>query len=161
MINQQQLINLIPLACEWVEEQEQFILKNGIPLSEKQMFIASKIGIINANKIRLIKVDFIPEPTNDLLNKASKSLGLISSSSIGTAYRYGIYIQEDYWENDQLLLHELTHTLQYERLGGVANFLNQYIKECVYFGYEKSKLEIEARNMEAKLEEIINQYQKH
>lgn len=161
MINQKQLLILIPLACEWVEEQEQFILKNGIPLSEKQMFIASKIGIINADKIRLKKVDFIPEPTNDLLNMASKSLGLISSSTIGTAYRYGIYIQEEYWENDRLLIHELTHTLQYERLGGIANFLNQYIKECVYFCYEKSKLEIEARNMETKLEEIINQYQKH
>jgi hypothetical protein len=160
MINQQQLINLIPLACEWVKEQEQFILNKGIPLSDKQLFIASKIGIKNVTKIRLLKVDFIPEPTNQLLNMACKSIGLISSSTLGITFQYGIYIQKESWENEQLLLHELTHTLQYERLGGISNFLNQYIKECVYFGYEKSKLEIEARNMETRLEEILYQFLK-
>lgn len=158
MISKQQLIDMIPLASDWVEEQEQFILANGIPLSEKQLYIANKIGIKNATKVRLLKVNFIPEPTSSDLNAASKSIGLISKSTLGISFQYGIYIQKDYWENERLVLHELTHTLQYERLGGISNFLTQYIKECIYFGYDKSKLETEARIMETRLEDFLNQY---
>ena len=144
MINSQEITSLIPMASKWVETQEAIILANGVPLTEKQRSIASKIGIINIDKIRLLKVKSIPESKITILNEASKSIGLISSNTIGITYRYGIYILDDFWENESLTIHELTHTLQYERLGGIADFLNQYIKECIYYGYNKSPLEKEA-----------------
>lgn len=143
-MNLQQINNLIPIASQWVEVQEEFILSNGVQLTEKQMQIASKIGIKNIDKIRLFKVESIPEPDAFILNEASKAIGFISFNTIGITYRYGIYIRQDYWDNDSLIIHELVHTLQYERLGGINNFLNQYIKECVYYGYNKSPLEKEA-----------------
>ena len=86
----------------------------------------------------------IPEPENSILNEASKAIGFISSQTLGITYQYGIYIRHDYWENESLIIHELTHTLQYERLGGITDFLNQYIKECIYYGYNNSPLEKEA-----------------
>lgn len=153
MINPQEIISLIPKASTWVEKQEAIILANGVPLPEKQISIASKIGIKNIYKIRLLQVELIPEPEDSILNEASKSIGFISGDTLGIAYRYGIYIRHDFWENERLIIHELSHTLQYERLGGIAEFLNQYIKECIYYGYDKSPLEIEAKTMETKLKE--------
>lgn len=147
MINSQEIINLIPMASEWVEAQETMILANGVPLTEKQRSIASKIGIKNTDKIRLLQVKSIPEPENFILNEASKAIGFISCNTLGITYRYGIYIRHDYWENESLIIHELTHTLQYERLGGIIDFLNQYIKECIYYGYNNSPLEKEAVQM--------------
>lgn len=135
------------MASEWVEAQETMILANGVPLTEKQRSIASKIGIKDIDKIRLLKVKLIPEPDNFILNEASKAIGFISCNTLGITYRYGIYIQHDYWENESLIIHELTHTLQYERLGGIIDFLNQYIKECIYYGYNNSPLEKEAVQM--------------
>lgn len=154
MINPQEIISLIPMASKWVEKQEAFILYNGVPLTEKQLSIASKIGIKNIDKIRLLQVELIPEPEDSILNQASKAIGFISSDTLGITYRYGIYIRHDFWENESLIIHELTHTLQYERLGGIADFLDRYIKECIYYGYEKSPLEMEAKTMETKLKEI-------
>ena len=151
MINPQEIISLIPEATKWVEKQESFILSNGVPLTEKQSRIASKIGIKNIDKIRLLQVESIPEPEDSVLNEASKAIGFISGNTLGITYRYGIYIRQDFWNNESLIIHELTHTLQYERLGGIADFLNQYIKECIYYGYDKSPLEIEAKTIEAKL----------
>ena len=154
MINLQEIISLIPMASEWVEAQETIILADGVPLTEKQRIIASKIGIKNTDKIRLLQVKSIPEPENSILNEASKGIGFISDNTLGITYRYGIYIRHDYWENESLIIHELTHNSQYERLGGIAEFLNQYIKECIYYGYDRSPLEVEARTMETKFKEI-------
>ena len=153
MINIQQISNLIPSASEWVEEQEILILSKGIKLNAKQMDLATKIGIIKIEKVRLLNTDTIPLPINALLNLAIKHIGLISDSTIGITFRYGIYIRSDHWQDESLLIHELTHTMQYEKLGSITNFLNQYIKECNYYGYDKSPLEIEARAMES----IINE----
>lgn len=153
IIKSQEIISLIPKASTWVEKQEAIILANGVPLTEKQISIASKIGIKNIDKIRLLQVELIPEPEDSILNEASKSIGFILGDTLGITYRYGIYIRHDFWENERLIMHELTHTLQYERLGGITEFLNQYIKECIYYGYEKSPLEIEAKTMETKLKE--------
>ena len=154
MINPQEIISLIPKASKWVEEQEISVLANGVPLNEKQRQIASKIGIKNIDKIRLLQVESIPEPEDSVLKEASKAIGFISDNTLGITYWYGIYIRHDFWNNESLIIHELTHTLQYERLGGIANFLNQYIKECIYYGYDKSPLEIEAKTMEIKLKEM-------
>jgi len=71
MINLQGIISLVPKASVWVEEQEEIILSNGIPLTEKQISIASKSGIKNTGKIRLLQVELIQEPEDSILNEAS------------------------------------------------------------------------------------------
>ena len=93
MIKSNEIIDLVQLASTWVEEQENFILSKGIKLNSKQMDLASKIGIIEIEKVRLLKVDSIPLPLNLTLNEAIRFIGLISDKSIGITFRYGIYIR--------------------------------------------------------------------
>jgi hypothetical protein len=64
---------------------------------------------------------------------------------IGIALGYGIFIQSQYANDRRLLLHELVHTLQYERVGGIRPFLAQYLEECLTAGYAFASLEDEAR----------------
>ena len=42
------------------------------------------------------------------------------------------------------IAHELAHTEQYERLGGIEPFLRQYLSECLTIGYPAAPMEQEA-----------------
>ncbi len=63
MIKQEQFKMLLPVACEWAEEQENLIIHYGIPLSPAQTADALKIGVEHPENIRLLKVPRIPFPT--------------------------------------------------------------------------------------------------
>jgi hypothetical protein len=65
----------------------------------------------------------------------------------GICFRYGIFINKNATNKNLILIHELIHTLQYEKFGSVEKFLYQYVKECIELGYESSPLELEAVNM--------------
>jgi len=41
-------------------------------------------------------------------------------------------------------VHELVHTHQYERLGGIEPYLRQYLTERQTFNYPNNPLEVEA-----------------
>jgi len=58
--------------------------------------------------------------------------------------RYGIFIRSDCWGDRRLVVHELAHTAQYERLGGIGAFLKAFLKECLTVGHASSPLEREA-----------------
>jgi len=45
--------------------------------------------------------------------------------------RYGIFIRSDCWGDRRLVIHELAHTKQYERLGSLWHFLKLYLFECL------------------------------
>lgn len=62
--------------------------------------------------------------------------------------RYGIFIHTDHWGDSRLLVHELAHVAQYERLGGFHGFLFQYLQECINPGYPYGSLELEAKRAE-------------
>lgn len=46
---------LLPLACEWVEEQERFILSSGTALSISQLQDANLVGVAEPCRIRLLR----------------------------------------------------------------------------------------------------------
>ena len=87
-------------------------------------------------------------PENSLLRAAGERTGLLSPFTIGLALRYGIFIRADHWGERRLVVHELTHTAQYERLGGFNQFLSTYLDECFSVGYPNGALEQEAKRME-------------
>jgi hypothetical protein len=58
--------------------------------------------------------------------------------------RYGIFIRSDCRGNRALVVHELAHTAQYERLGGFEPFLRQYLFECLTIGYPEAPIEQDA-----------------
>ena len=40
-----------------------------------------------------------------------------------------------------MVVHELGHTAQYERLGGFEPFLRQYLSQCLTIGYPEAPME--------------------
>ncbi len=134
----------LPLATQWVEEQEKRILTEGVPLTPHQAFDAHLVGVKNPAKVRLLKTDFIPLPENVVLRKANELFNLVSPVTAGITFGYGIYIREDMWGDRPLVAHELVHVGQYERYGSVGAFLRDYLEECLTIGYPNGPLEQEA-----------------
>jgi hypothetical protein len=151
MITQEQFEELLPLAAAWAEEQEGIILQNGELLTETQMADAFALRISDPQKVRLLNVVSIPLPTNPLLKAAAEDTHLITPQTAGLTLRYGIFIRSDCWGDRQLVLHELVHTSQYERLGGILPFLQQYLYECITIGYPAAPMEQEAIRIAAKI----------
>lgn len=135
---------LLPLATEWATAQEQMILGSGEPLSPQGLLDAKKMEVIYPEKIRLLKVASVPMPADPLLREAAEATNLISPNTRGMAIRYGIFIRDDCWNNRNLIAHECVHTSQYERFGGIGEFLSQYLRECIEIGYPAAPLEQEA-----------------
>ena len=111
----------------------------------------SGVGIKHPEKIRVLIVEKIPMPLPPLLYLAVK-FGWRAGGTIGMALRYGIFIQADHANDRRLLIHELAHTLQYERLGGLRPFLQRYLHECLTAGYPFGPLEEEARQIAERME---------
>src|SRR5689334_13214282 len=119
----------LPTVCACAERQESLIRRDGVALTAKQITEARQIGVLAPEKVRLKVVDRIALPLPSLLEFAGRKLGLISDSTIGMSLRYGIFIRSDHWGDRRLLIHELVHTAQYERLGGFRPFLEAYLLE--------------------------------
>jgi hypothetical protein len=136
---------LLPLAYEWAEQQQDNILQNGIPLSESQKNDAKLVPVSFPENVRLLKVEGIPWPDNPTLLSMGQQMGLISDYTEGLTLGHGIFISSKRWQERRLVVHELAHVGQCERLGGVRQFLEQYVEECLDLGYEDASLEIEAR----------------
>ena len=134
---------LLPLACAWVEEQEARILAEGLLLTPSQLEDARRVGVIHPQRVRLLNVAEIPMPSDPMLRAAAEMSGL-SPGAWGLTLQYGIFIRTDHWNERGLLVHELVHTGQYERLGGVRPFLDCYLRECLSVGYPMGALEQEA-----------------
>lgn len=101
--------------------------------------------------MRLRVVEEIPMVESKILRAAGERTGLISPFTIGLTLRYGIFIRADHWGERRLVIHELAHTAQYERLGGFKEFLSAYLDECLTVGYPNGPLEQEAKQWEAKI----------
>lgn len=143
-------MRLLPLACEWAQEQERLILNSGFPLTSIQVEDAAIIGVSHPGKVRILRIDRIPMPEHPALRSAAEETGLITPATGGLTVMHGIFIRDDCWGDRQLVFHELVHTRQYERLGGFRPFLQQYLQECISDGYPNGSLEQEAINMTAR-----------
>lgn len=144
MITPQQFYQLLPLAVSWAEQQENYILQNGVQLSASQLTDAKLVKVVSSEKVRLFKVDQIPLPNELSLRSAAQMLGLITANTVGLTLRYGVFIRKDFWNDRKIVVHELVHVTQYERLGGIDQFLQKYLQECIIIGYPQAPMEQEA-----------------
>ena len=142
---------LIPRATRWAAEQEQRILRDGIPLSDAEASDAREVGVKHPERVRLLQVDAIPAPTDPMLKAACAAANFVPQSPRGLTIGHGVFVRSDYWGNRALLLHELVHTAQYERLGGIEPFLRRYLYECATVGYTNSAMEGEAAATAARI----------
>ena len=135
---------LLPVACAWIEKQERRILAEGVPLDPAQLVDARALGITDPARVRLLGVPRIPLPGSRWARAAASRLGSLAGEPTGLTARYGIYLRHPHAGERLLLAHELAHTRQYERLGGIRPFLRQYLHECLTVGYARAGMEWEA-----------------
>jgi len=135
---------LLPYVARWIEAREHHILVEGTALSEQSTVDALAIGVTNPLRVRLLRVPNVPLPASPLISLAERLGGGPWKNTAGLTARYGIFIREDYWDDRRLIAHELAHTAQYERLGGITPFLRVYLTECLGSGYSGAALELEA-----------------
>ena len=135
---------LLPLAATWATEQEQKIVRDGVPLSEKEVDDAHAIGVQSSDRIRLLQVETIPRPSQPQLKAACDAIDFLTPATRGLTLGHGIFIRSDCWRDRSLIVHEFAHVAQYERLGGILPFLRKYLFECLTMGYAAAPLELEA-----------------
>jgi hypothetical protein len=136
-----QFENLLPLAASWAEALERRILREGVPLTAEEAADARALGVREPERVRLLCLASVPTPDDVTLRAAAAAVQFLTPTTRGLALRYGIFIRADCWRERFLVAHELAHTEQYERLGGIENFLRQYLTECITVGYPAAPLE--------------------
>src|SRR5689334_22678889 len=139
-----QFERLLPLAVTWATEEEQTILREGAPLSEKEICDARAIGVQSPHRVRLLQVKMIPRPSHPELKAACDAIDFLTPATRGLTLGYGIFIRSDCWRDRLLVVHELAHVAQYERFGGILPFLRKYLFQCLTMEYAASPLELEA-----------------
>ncbi|MBT3137315.1 hypothetical protein KL866_19905 [Alteromonas sp. ALT199] len=137
---------LLPQYIEWAHETDQKGLKAGISLNEKERLLASEIGIKHPEKVRIVYVDQVPYPYENLALKIfGEAVGLIGEGIINNAqvFGYSIYARRDFVLNRPKLAHELVHVLQIER-ASLDEVVTQHFFDMAQYGYDKAPLEVEA-----------------
>jgi hypothetical protein len=138
-------------ACDWAVSHERLILQQGSMLDDQQLVYAREAGIESADRIKLLLVDTIPQPSDPLLHAACISTNFLGPNTAGLTLNYGIYIKRNEY-GIGLLCHELAHVVQYQRLGGMRQFLEQYFKQLIEYGYSSNMpMEKEADETAAKI----------
>ena len=144
---------LVPYVARWIEAQERKILAEGSALDETGMADAGQIGVQHPERVRLLRVARVPMPGGAWIARLGKWFGAPGEHTAGLTARYGVFIRADVWGDRRLIAHELVHTAQYERLGGVRPFLRQYLTECLTTGYAGAGMELEAMEGAARIGE--------
>ena len=135
---------MLPFAIWWVRHNEKIALRLGRKLSDEETLWAQQIGIAHPDKVRILNVTKIPTPVPNFIERLIQRKGYPAGNAAGMCMRYGIYAQEIYAHRKSLIAHELVHTHQFERLGGIWHFLRIYLSETMILGYHNSPLEKEA-----------------
>ena len=140
---------LLPYFSRWVEKQEKLILSDGRPLSEWETMWATEVGVKRPDMVRILPVPQVPTPGSSFTGLLGNLFGVLSEGPNGMAVSYGIYLEAARATNPSLLVHELAHVAQFERLGGIEPYLREYLTQCIRDGYWDAELECEARNAAA------------
>ena len=135
-------ILLLTVKCE--EAKEKVIWEHGTALSPQYMEDARSIGVRFPEKVWIYEVPQIPIPKHLILKSAVKATQLISPTTVGLSLRYGIFIHSNYSNDRYIIVHELVHTMQCERLWGLYAFLKKYMGEYIEIGYPQAPVAIEA-----------------
>jgi hypothetical protein len=147
----EQFENILPLAVEWAEAKEKVILVHGTALSRQYLEDAGTVGVKYPERVRIYEVPQIPIPKHPILRAAAEATQLISPETIGISLGYGIFILNNFSNDRYTIVHELVHTMQCEKAGGLYPFLKKYLWECIEIGYPEAPMEQEAVRITSKL----------
>lgn len=142
-----ELPELLPIAVEWAEQQEERALEAGRPLSEEMVGVARRVGVVAPESVRILRVESLPQPGDPKLHSAAEETGLLGPGMIGLTLGYAIFIVANN-ETVRLVSHECRHVYQYESHGGISSFLPIYLGQIVRYGYLNAPFEVDARSYE-------------
>jgi hypothetical protein len=147
-----ELPELFPYIEAWVTGLQQHAIATGKsnPLYYPYTRAA---GVIHPEKIRILSAAAIPNPTHPRIAELAKEIGLLTPATGAITAGYGIIVRADSMNDLRLIVHELVHVAQYERLG-IADFLRAYIGQLNEHGYNEAPFELEA---EIKTADILRQ----
>lgn len=137
---------ILPIVLIWAKRHERAILRNGEALTRQELADARRIGVQNPERVRLLVVNTVPPRLPLIIGRLAERLAWGPSATAGMALGYGIFIRADQFRRRSLIIHELAHTAQYERLG-FRRFLEHYLHECLTEGYPSGPLEAEAQRI--------------
>lgn len=143
-LSPEDLVRVLPKAIAWIAECEERIMRYGERLTPGQLLDAKAVGVNFPERVRLLRVPSILFPLDPELAALAVEEKLITQTTDGLTARYGIFVCARAWTNRHLIAHELTHTAQYERLGGIGEFLSVYIPECNGGRYPDTPMERDA-----------------
>lgn len=135
---------LILLASNWAEAQSAHISKSGIALNESQLALARCVGVKKPELIRILVVQKIPVPDDEILQAACAQLNFLGPDTEGLTLSYGIFVKVGSQTNRRLLAHEFRHVAQYEQHPSIQSYLSIYIPELIQYGYANAPLELDA-----------------
>ncbi len=143
---------VFPLAVQWAKRRQREGLRKGRQLTGEEMRLARRMGVREAQNIRILELDRIPIPGKGLLGLAARHAGFHGSDPWGLSLGYAVFVRRG-WPGSprHLLAHEFVHTAQFERLGGMNAYLTRYLEECLTLGYSASPMEQEAVRLSSDL----------
>ncbi len=140
------IVNLaIPPGVWWIRRHEAVILREGRVLSEEEFGWARQVGVDEPETVRVLPVPRVPTPGAPILKLMAGLSRVPVDSPTGMAVNRGIFLEASHATNPSLLVHELVHVAQFEKMGGIAAFLREYLTQCLRDGYWDSAMEEEAR----------------
>ncbi len=139
---------ILPVVCAWARRHEAEILRRGSRLSVAGLEAAQRAGVASPHRVRTLAVENVPPRFPNWLRRITARWRWGPKTTAGMALGYGIFLRADQAGRGDLLLHELVHTAQYERMG-FRPFLRAYLYECLTAGYPLGALETEARDASA------------
>jgi hypothetical protein len=142
-----QLPNLLPQILTWAIAQSERILREGVSLNPAALSVARRVGVTQAERIRLLTVPAVPLPEDPVLAQIAAEQGLIGPHTAGMTLGHGIFVVQGCL-TPRLLSHECRHVYQYEAAGSIEAFLPLYLKQIAAVGYERASYEVDARAWE-------------
>jgi hypothetical protein len=136
---------LLPSAVAWATAQSEAALHGGAALSPAGVELARSVGVQHAGQVRIVIADTLPVPDDPALLEAATQTGLLAPNSTGLTLGHAIFIRRGHEADPRLLRHELRHVAQVEFAGSLAEFLREYLRQIVAYGYRDAPWEVEAR----------------
>lgn len=131
-------------ASLWAEQQATHISSSGSALTETQLALARKVGVVHPEKIRVLVVQDVPFPDDPTLRAIAAQIGLIPERTGGMTLGHGIFLRHDQLDRPSIWAHEFRHVAQYECFGAIKVFMFFYLKELLHFRYGPGPLETDA-----------------
>ena len=123
MIDKEKFEALLPFALEWAKTQEKFVLEHGASLNPQLMADARLAGVKDCDRVRILVVDRIPVPELGELAEVARKTRILTEETRCTGFGHAIIVRADAWGDREILLHNLVHIAQCERVGGLEQWV--------------------------------------